>query len=60
MKPEEIREKIRVGDYQLIAEMTGYKRKTVEAQITGYRTLKPKVIEAAIKLITTRDQLLNN
>ncbi len=59
MKPEEIRENIRRGDYELIAELSGYRKCTVEAQIRGERTLKQPVIDAAIKVIKSRSSLLN-
>ncbi len=59
MNKDEILTKLRYGDYELIAEMTGYKRETVRRQFKGIRTLKDKVVEAAIKVIENREQLIN-
>jgi len=59
MQIQDIRQKIRRGDYQLIAEMTGYEPETVRMQIRGHRTLKEKVLSAAIKVIESRENLIN-
>ena len=60
MEIQDIRAKIRVGDYQLIADMTGYKRETVRMQLSGHRTLKDKTREAAMRVITNRELLISN
>jgi hypothetical protein len=59
MTIEEILTKKRRGDYDLIAEMTGYDRETVKSQLLGKRTLKDKVRNAAIKVIENRKKLFN-
>jgi hypothetical protein len=60
---EDIKPFLRHGDIPLIAEMVAskYTRRTVESQLhgSGSRTLKPEVIEAANKLIESRELLLN-
>lgn len=58
MKPQTIKQKIRTGDYELIAKISGYKKSTVEAQIRGQRTLKQAVIEAAKKVFANRESML--
>lgn len=57
MTRNEIYEKLQYGDYQLIAQKTGRNHKTVRSQITGRRTLKDDVRDAAIELITVREKL---
>jgi len=52
-------EKLRVGDYSLIAEMTGYALSTVWQQLNNERTLTNKVKRAALKVIKSREKLLN-
>lgn len=60
MTIEEIKIKKRRGDYYIIAEMTGYTKETVKAQINGKRTLTEKVRLAAIKVIENWEQLIND
>ena len=59
MKPEEIRENLYYGDYLLIAKISGYARETVISQLTGRRTLKQPVLDAAIKVIKNRSSLFD-
>ena len=56
---DEIKPHLRYGDIQTLAKMLEgvYSIKTIESQLNGYRTIKPKVIEAANKLIESREQL---
>lgn len=60
---EDIKPFLRHGDIPLIAEMVAgkYSRRTVESQLhgSGSRTLQPEIIEAANKLIESRELLLN-
>lgn len=51
---------LRIGDAFLITQMLKglYTQRTVEAQLRGERTLKEPVIEAANKLIESRESLL--
>lgn len=60
MTVEQIREKIRYGDYLLIAKLSGYARGTVISQLTGRRTLKQPVLDAAIKVIENRSSLFES
>lgn len=55
-----IREKLRRGDYLIIASLTGYNVRTVRMQINGQRTLKDRVRDAAIKVINNREELLQS
>jgi len=48
------------GDYKLIAQMTGYSVHTVSSQLRGERTLTDKVKNAVIKIIKSRELLLND
>ena len=59
---EEIKPQLRHGDIPLIATMIAhiYKPRTVEHQLMGNRTLKQPVIEAANKLIDSREQLFKD
>lgn len=53
------KEKLRKGDYTKIANMLGgkYARATVEAQLKGWRTLKPEVKAAADLYVKTIEAL---
>ncbi len=57
---EEIKKHLRHNDYEIISMITKgkYKPGTVKMQMNGYRTLKEPVIEAANKLIESRERLL--
>jgi len=57
---EVIKPLLRIGDAFLITQMLKglYTQRTVEAQLRGERTLKEPVIEAANKLIESRESLL--
>lgn len=57
MTREEIQEKLQSGDYKLIGEKVERHSETVRSQITGRRTLKDAVRDAAIELITLREKL---
>lgn len=57
MTRNEIYEKLQSGDYKLIGEKVERHSETVRSQITGRRTLKDAVRDAAIELITLRDKL---
>lgn len=57
MTRNEIYEKLQYGDYQLLAKKTGRNHQTVRSQLTGRRTLKNDVRDAAIELITLREKL---
>lgn len=61
MEAQEIRSKLRPKDYQLIAEkLKGlYTENTVRMQLTGKRTLKEPVRNAAIELIEMRKKYVN-
>ncbi|MCM1031828.1 MAG: hypothetical protein NC410_10375 [Oscillibacter sp.] len=61
MEAQEIREKLRPKDYQLIAEkLKGlYTERTVRAQIKGDRTLKDPIRNAALELIAMREEYIN-
>ena len=59
MEIDEILTKKRRGDYDLIAEMTGCKAKTVKSQLLGLRKLTDKVKDAAEKLIQSREELMS-
>ena len=56
---QEIKPLLQTGDYAIITKMLvgEYTQRSIEAQLRGERTLKPKVIEAANKLIESREQL---
>jgi hypothetical protein len=58
---EEIKQHLRAGDYLLISQILGGKptKRTVESQLNGQRTLKENVRTAAVKLIESREELLN-
>ena len=58
MEKANFKGKYRRGDIQLICEMTGYAMTTVWQQLNGHRTLKDKVIDAAEKVIKSRENLL--
>ena len=60
MAKANFKEKLRRGDYLLIAELTGYALSTVSMQIKGQRTLKDKVIKAALRVIKNRERLFKN
>lgn len=62
MELQEIREKLRPTDYQLIAaKLKGlYTEGTVRMQLTGRRTLKDPVRDAALELIEMREKYVNN
>lgn len=57
---EEIKPHLQLDDYKFITKMLKgkYKLRTVEAQLRGDRTLKQPVVEAANKLIQSREDLL--
>lgn len=57
---EEIKPRLYHGDNVFIAQLVAkkYTKRTVEAQLAGLRTLKEPVIEAANKLIESREMLL--
>lgn len=57
MTRQQIQEKLQSGDYKLIGEKVERHSETVRSQITGRRTLKDAVRDAAIELITLRDKL---
>ena len=61
MEAQEIRSKLRPKDYQLIAEkLKGtYKEITIRMQLTGKRTLKESVKNAALELIAMREEYVN-
>lgn len=61
MEAQEIREKLRPKDYQLIAEkLKGiYKEVTIRKQLTGKRKLKDSVRDAALELIAMREEYIN-
>lgn len=59
MTIETILTKKRSGDYELIAEMTGYRKETAREQLNGRRTLTDKIREAAIKVIENREILIS-
>lgn len=61
MEAQEIREKLHPKDYQLIAEkLKGiYKEITIRRQLTGHRTLKAPVRDAALELIAMREKYVN-
>lgn len=52
---EEIRGKLPIGSYKIIAHMMGdkYKPRTIEVMFRGVRTMKPAVMETARKLLST-------
>lgn len=62
MEIQEIREKLFPKDYELISKrLKGrYTAETVRAQLTGVRTLKELVRDAAIELIEMREKYVNN
>lgn len=62
MELQEIREKLRPKDYELIAEkLKGlYTENTIRMQLTGKRTLKNPVRDAAMELIEMREKYVNN
>ena len=57
----QIRKKLRRGDSELIAEMLCglYRPLTISKMIRGHRTMKPLVYKAAVKLLTTIENLKN-
>lgn len=59
---EEIKSHLRHGDNVLISEMLEgiYSKKTVNAQLSGARTLKVPVIKAANRLIEHRRTLVES
>lgn len=61
MEEQEIREKILPDDYRVIAEkLKGrYAKRTIRAQLTGERTLKDIVRQAAEELIRLREEFIN-
>lgn len=61
MELQEIREKLRPKDYELIAtKLKGrYTENTIRAQLKGRRTLKQVVKEAAEELIKIRENFIN-
>lgn len=59
MEIDEIKRKLIRGDYDLIAQLTGYSIITVRSQLNGTRTLVEKVKEAAELVIVTRENMLN-
>lgn len=61
MELQGIREKLRPKDYELIAEkLKGlYTENTIRMQLTGIRTLKDPVRDAAIELIEMREKYVN-
>lgn len=62
MELQEIHEKLRPTDYQLIAQkLKGlYTENTIRMQLTGKRTLKNPVRDAAIELIEMREKYVND
>lgn len=62
MELQEIRKKLRPKDYALIAEkLKGlYTENTIRKQLTGKRTLKDPVRDAAIELIGMREKYVND
>lgn len=58
---DEIKPHLRHGDIVLIAQMlkSKYSLRTVTAQLCGQRTLKQPVIDAANKLIQSRQDLID-
>lgn len=59
MELDEIKTKLIRGDYDLIAKLSGYKTRTVRAQLGGERTLVDKIKEAAELVIITRENMLS-
>lgn len=56
----EIKNKLRRGDYLIISEMTGYAKGTVIAMFNGHRKMQQKVVNAAIKIVENRENLIKN
>jgi hypothetical protein len=52
---EEIRRKLPIGSYKIIAHMMGdkYKPRTIEVMFRGVRTMKQVVLETAKKFLST-------
>lgn len=61
MELQEIRKNLRPKDYQLIAEkLKGlYTENTIRMQLTGQRTLKEPVLNAALELFKMREEFIN-
>lgn len=55
-----IREKLRRGDYIIIASMTDYSVSAISKQFNGLRTIQETVLEAAIKVIQSREELMSS